>query len=63
MVCSMRLSLSAPVDTSDGEAAWGEDVRVQPGEDTCGHQAPSLGKAQSGVQLKPEEEKAVLGKI
>lgn len=58
----MRLSLSAPVDTPDGEAAWGEDVRVQPGEDTCGHRAPSLGKTQ-GVQLKLEEEKAVLRKI
>lgn len=62
MVCRMRLSLSAPVDTPDGEAAWGKNVRVQPGEDTCGHWVTSLGKAQSGLSVRAAGRKRSFGK-
>lgn len=62
MVCSMRLSPSAPVNTPDGETAWGEtwgcSQRIH-----VGTKSPHWEKHSQGFQLKVEEEKVPLRKM
>lgn len=61
MVCSMRASLSAPVNTPDGEAAWGKAWGCSQ-KIHVGTKPPHWEKHSQGLQLKLEEEKALLGK-
>lgn len=56
MVCSMRLSPSAPVHTPDGGAAWGK-TRGCSQERDVGTKSPHWEKHSQGFQLKMEEKK------